>query len=86
VFARGELAGMPAHHLHAFEFPTSVFAIGKVQLGYVRHLRATRGVVPGIGGSVALSLLPPELASRYSGRVAPGFSLFFSLQAARHQM
>jgi hypothetical protein len=86
VFGRGELTGMPAHHLHAFEYLTSVFTIGKVQLGYVRHLAATRGVVPGIGGSVAVSLLPPQLAPRYSGRIAPGCSLFLSLQAARHQM
>ena len=86
VFGRGELAAMPAHHLHAFEYLTSVFAIGKVQLGYVRHLNATRGVVPGIGGSVGVSLLPPQLAPHYSGRVAPSFGVFFSLQAARHQM
>jgi hypothetical protein len=86
VFGRGELAGMPAHHLHAFEYPTSVFAVGKIQLGYVRHLDATRGVVPGIGGAVAVSLLPSRLAPHYSGRVAPGISLFFTLQAARHRM
>jgi hypothetical protein len=86
VFGRGELAAMPAHHLHAFEYLTSVFTIGKVQLGYVRRLTTTRGVVPGIGGSVAVSLLPPQLAPHYSGRAAPSFGLFFSLQAARHQM
>ena len=86
VFGRGELAGMPAHHLHAFEYSTSVFAIGKVQFGYVRHLSATRGVVPGIGGSVAVSLLPSQLAPHYSGRAASSVGVFFSLQAARHQM
>jgi hypothetical protein len=86
VFSRGEVAGMPAHHLHAFEYPTSVFAIGKVQLGYVRHLRQTQGLVPGIGGSVAVSLLPSQLASRYSGRSTRSFSVFLSVQAARHQM
>jgi hypothetical protein len=63
-----------------------VFIVGKVQAGYVRHLRATKGVVPGIGGTVSVSLLPPELAPRYSGRAAPGLAVFFSLQAARHQM
>jgi hypothetical protein len=86
VFGRGELAGMPAHHLHAFEYPTAVFTIGKAQVGYVRHLRSTRGVVPGIGGSAGISVVPPELAPYYSGRVAPSFTVFFSLQAARHQM
>ena len=86
VFGRGEVGGMPAHHLHAHEYSTSVFAIGKVQIGYVRHLRATRGLQPGIGGTVSISLVPPALAPRYSGRTAPSFGVFFSLQAARHQM
>ena len=85
-FGRGELGGMPAHHLHAHEYSTSVVAIGKAQLGYVRHLRPKRGVQPGIGGSLSVSFLPQELAPRYSGRTAPSFGVFFSLQAARHQM
>jgi hypothetical protein len=86
IFARGELAGMPAHHLHAFEYSTSVFTVGKAQVGYVRHLSPRRAVVPGIGGSIAVSALPPELAPIYFGRLAPGVAIFFSLQAARHQM
>ena len=86
VFGRGELGGMPAHHLHAHEYSTSVLTVGKVQAGYVRHLRAIKGVVPGIGGTVSVSLLPPELAPRYSGSAAPGVAVFFNLQAARHQM
>ena len=85
-FGRAEVGGMPAHHLHAHEYSTSVFAVGKVQLGYVRHFTATKGMVPGVGGTVAVSVLPPELAPRYSGRIAPSFGLFFSVQAARHQM
>ena len=85
LFGRGEVGGMPAH-LHAHEYSLSVFAVGKVQFGYVRHLRAMKGLVPGIGGTVAVSLLSPELAPRYSGRTAPSFGVFFSLQAAKHQM
>jgi hypothetical protein len=86
VFGRGEVGRMPAHHLHAHEYSTLVFAIGKVQIGYVRHLRATLGLQPGMGGSVAISLVPAALEPRYSGRTAPSFGIFFSLQAARHQM
>ena len=86
VFARGEVGRMPAHHLHALEYSTSVFAVGKVQFGYVRHLRAMKGLLPGIGGMFAVSLLSPELVPRYSGRTAPSFGAFFSLQAARHKM
>ena len=83
VFGRGEVGGMPAHHLHAHEYATSVFAIGKVQVGYVRHLKAAKGLVAGIGGTVSLGLLSPELAPRYSGRTSPSFGAFLSLQAAR---
>ena len=77
---------MPAHHLHAHEYSTSVFTISKVQIGYVRHFGTTIGLQPGIGGTLAISVVPPELAPRYSGRTAPSFGVFFSLQAARHEM
>jgi len=86
VFGRGELEGMPAHHLHAHEYSSSVFAIGKIQFGYVRRLQPTKGLVPGIGSTVSISLLPPELAPRYFGRIPSSFGVFLSLQAARHQM
>lgn len=86
VFARGEIVGMPAHHLHAHEYSLSVFAVGKLQAGYVRHLKPRKGLTPGIGGTAAISLLSPELAPRYSGRTAASFGLFINLQAARHQM
>jgi hypothetical protein len=86
LFARAEIGGMPAHHLHAHEFSLNVVPIAKMQMGYVRHMHAMRGIQPGIGGTFALSLLPSELAPRYSGRTAPSVGVFFSLQAARHQM
>lgn len=86
VFGRVEVGDIPAHHLHAHEYSTSLFVIGKLQLGYVRHLRTIKGLVPGIGGTAGLSIVSTELAPRYSGRTAPTFSVFFSLQGARHQM
>ena len=86
VFGRAEVGGMPAHHLHAHEFSLQVVTIAKVQLGYVRHIRAIKGLQPGIGASFSLSFLPPTLAPRYFGSTAPSGGLFLSLQAARHQM
>ena len=86
VFGRGEIGGMPAHHLHAHEYVASVFDVGKVQVGYVRHLRAIKGLQAGLGGTLAVSVLPPALRLHYSGRTAPSFGVFFSLQGARHQM
>jgi hypothetical protein len=85
-FGRGEIGGMPAHHLHAHEFSGSVLTVGKLQAGYVRQFRARNGMVPGIGASAALSVLAPLLAPRYSGRTAPSFVVFLRLGAARHQM
>ncbi|MGE3404297.1 MAG: hypothetical protein AB7K63_17030 [Vicinamibacterales bacterium] len=86
LFGRGEVGGVPAHHLHAREYPESIFTVGKVQVGYVRHLREVKGLVPGIGGTVAVSLLPPDLAPRYFGRAAPSVAVFLSVRAAEHAM
>lgn len=86
VFARAEIGRMPAHHLHAHEYSLSLLPLGKVQLGYVRQLPHARGLVPGVGASASLSILPPELAPRYGGRVAPGVALFFSIRPSRHAM
>ena len=86
VFGRAEIGGMPAHHLHAHEYASSVFANAKVQTGYVRQLSLIGGLSTSFGGSVALSLLPPQLAPRYGGRIARSFALFYSVSAARHQM
>jgi hypothetical protein len=86
LFGRVEVVGMPAHHLHALQFLASVFATGKLQGGYVRHLRAWKGIVPGVGATAALSLLPSAYAPRYSGHVAPSFSVFFQARPARHTM
>jgi hypothetical protein len=76
----------PAHDLHAHEYPTSVFTVAKLQGGYVRHFRAWHGIQTGLGGTVSVSLVPPELASRYSGQAAPGFGVFFMIRPARHPM
>jgi hypothetical protein len=75
-FARGELVGKPAHDLHAHEYGGTVFTVGKLQAGYVRHLRRWRGLVPGIGATLTASLLPPALTPHYGGRVVPGIGLF----------
>lgn len=85
-FARAEAVGKPAHDLHAHEYATSVFPVGKLQAGYVRQFRPWEGAVPGVGATVSTSLLPPELAPRYYGRIAPGFGIFLTLRPRRHTM
>lgn len=86
VFGRAEIGAMPAHHLHAHEFSLQLATIGKMQVGYVRHFRALKGMQPGAGVTASLSFLPAVLAPRYSGGTATSLGLFFSLQAARHRM
>jgi hypothetical protein len=85
-FGRLEVVGKPGHDLHAHEAPVTVFVVAKVQAGYVRHFNAWKGVVPGIGGTISVSIVPPGLAARYSGRLAPGFGAFVSLRPAPHLM
>lgn len=70
VFGRAEVGRIPAQHVHAHEYSLSLFAVGRVQMGYVRHLPVAKGLVPGIGSSVSLSVLSTALAPRYFGRVA----------------
>jgi hypothetical protein len=86
IFGRVEVLGMPAHHLHAHEYVASVFAVGKAQAGYVRHLKGARGIVPGFGATVSFSVLPNELAPRYAGRVAQSAGVFLVIRAGRHEM
>lgn len=85
-FGRLELVGKPADDLHVHELIESIFIVGRVQAGYVRYWPAKRGWQPGVGGSVSASMVPPLLAPRYGGRVAPGFGLFVTLRPARHAM
>jgi hypothetical protein len=82
-FGRVEIVDKPAHDLHAHEFATSVFTVGKLQAGYMRRLKPWKGIAAGLGGSVTAALVPEALAPRYNGRVAPGFGVFFNLRPTR---
>jgi hypothetical protein len=83
-FGRAEIAGKPAHDLHAHEYGPAVFTVGKILGGYTRNLAPWHGAAPGVGALVSASLVPAELAPRYGGRVAWGLGLYVSLRPARH--
>jgi hypothetical protein len=86
-FSRLEVAGKPGHDLHVHESPDRVFTVGKAQVGYERALKPWRSLVPGVGGSFTLSIVPGDLKSRYSGRtISPGVVLFVSLRPSSHLM
>jgi len=85
-YGRFEIVGKPAHDLHAHEYPTAVFTVSKAQVGYERAFGAWRSLIAGLGGTAAISLLPTELSSRYSGRIAPSFGVYLSLRPRSHMM
>jgi hypothetical protein len=84
IFGRGEINEKAAHDLvlpdHQDE---SVYTVGKIQAGYVRHLRQIGLLVPGLGASLSFSIVPNRLEALYGGRGSAGFALFFSLRPAR---
>jgi hypothetical protein len=85
-FARAEIAGKPGEDLHVHEDPLQIFVVGKLQAGYERALKGWRNLVPGIGGSFSLSIVPRGLESRYSGRFSPGYVVYASLRPGSHLM
>jgi hypothetical protein len=85
LFGRAELVGKAAHDLHAHEYGGSVFTIGKLQVGYERQLVSWSGLKAGVGGSASVSLVPPELEVRYSGRAAFGLAVFFNVRPSAHR-
>lgn len=86
VIGRAEVASMPGHHLHAHEYSRVLLPIGKIQAGYVRQFTPRRGLVPGVGLTGALSLLPTELEARYGGRTARTLVIYVLVRPARHAM
>ncbi len=85
-FGRAEVVGKPAEDLHAHEYGDAIFAVAKLQAGYARQFKAWKGFTPGVGGTVSFSVVPPELESRYGGRVAPGIAVFATVRPLRHGM
>lgn len=82
-FGRFDIVGKPGHDLHVHEDEDAIFTVAKLQLGYLRQFATVNGWAAGVGGHVNLSLVPPALAPRYNGRVAPGLGVFLNLQPSR---
>jgi len=84
LFGRAEVVTKPAHDLHAHEYGADIFTVGKVQAGYNYNFGSHRGMVPGLGVSISASIVPPELAPRYSGGMSWGLGLSINLRPAKH--
>lgn len=83
VFGRMEVNGKPADDLHVHE-STDIFTVGKLQFGFVNYRPSRRGLRFGSGATVSAALLPPWLAPRYGGRIAPGFGVFLTIGPTGH--
>lgn len=81
-FGRVEVVGKPAHDLHVHEYITEIFTVGKAQAGYLHQWPAIKGWSIGVGAHANLSMVPPLLAPRYGGRMAPGLGAFANLRPA----
>ena len=83
-FGRIEVVGKPGHDLHIHEAPATVFTLTKAQAGYAFDFKPWKSVVAGVGGTASISFVPSTFATRYEGRVAPGFGVFVEFRPARH--
>jgi hypothetical protein len=85
-FGRIEVVGKPGHDLHVHPQPARVFPVAKGQVGYERRVWMRRSLAASVGGTASLGIVPPALQAYYSGRLAPGFGVFFNVRPSRHLM
>ncbi|MEO7273620.1 MAG: hypothetical protein ABIX28_11600 [Vicinamibacterales bacterium] len=84
-FGRLEFVGKPGHDLHADAVATQLLPTSKLQGGFVREIATRHHLAAGVGGTLAISLVPRALTARYYGRWAHGFGVFVALKPA-HRM
>jgi len=78
-FGRFEVAGKTAHDLDV-ESATKAFTVFKLQGGYTRYLAAWHRLKPGLGATLSVSVVPPELQTAYGGRTNLGAGVFMTLR------
>ena len=86
VFARAEVAQKSGEELVLTNRHGDTFTIGKIQAGYARSFSLFRPrlgpLVPGVGASASLGIVPSALRAYYGRRANPGFTVFLSLRPA----
>ena len=83
IFGRGEVVEKPAHDLSVPSTAGARFTVIKFEAGYAHEWGARASLVPGAGAAVSFGLTPDALRPFYDSRVTPGFTVFFTLRAAR---
>lgn len=89
VFARIEVTGKTGRDLalsDASMLTDRIFTVSKFALGYDRQFGPVMKLMPGIGVSGSLSVVPQSLVPFYGRRVQPGFGVFVSLRPAPMHM
>ncbi|MEQ1896816.1 MAG: hypothetical protein ABL971_05435 [Vicinamibacterales bacterium] len=78
-FGRAEIGTKSPHDISVHGLADSQ-GMGKLQGGYVRHLRARRGWQPGAGFTVSAAIANALLGPRYGSRVTWGSGVFITLR------
>ncbi len=85
-YGRLEIGRKTAHDLdvHGAAADT-MFTLAKVQAGYTRYLESWKGLKPGAGATVSMSLVPSALDTVYGNRASFGFGVYVTLRPAAMQ-
>lgn len=65
--------------------PDTMFTLSKVQAGYTRYLESWKGLKPGVGATLSMSLVPSALDTVYGNRASFGVGLYVTLRPAAMQ-
>ena len=84
LFGRAELLNRTSVDVNLSSLEIETFGTGKVQAGYQRTIARLRGFEAGIGGAVAMAIVPEGLSFVYGGRTAAEFSVFASIRPPKN--
>ncbi len=81
VFGRAELNQKKGSDLALPTLAAAISELGKVQTGYTYEFPKLGPIVPAIGGSVWVSVVPDRVASFYGGTRSPGVAIYLYFHA-----
>lgn len=80
-YGRAEVGGKSAHDLD-IHGSTEIFTVAKLQAGYTRYFESWKGLRPGVGATLSMSLVPSALESLYGDRAMFGFGVYVTIRPA----
>jgi hypothetical protein len=86
-YGRLEIGRKSAHDLDILGVEADrLFTLSKVQAGYTRYLDSWKGLKPGVGGTITMSLVPSALDAVYGNRASFGIGVYVTLRPAAMPM